>query len=38
MHMNIEGWFGDVHHLVYDDVSWRIYGHAWEAPRDLGMF
>jgi hypothetical protein len=34
--VNIDSWFGDVHHLVYEDGSWRIYGHAWEAPRDLG--
>jgi hypothetical protein len=32
--VNIDSWFGDVHHLVYEDTLWRIQGHAWEAPRD----
>lgn len=32
--VNIDSWFGDVHHLVHEDGAWRITGHAWEAPRD----
>lgn len=32
--VNIDSWFGDVHHLIYEDGAWRIEGHAWEASRD----
>jgi hypothetical protein len=32
--VNIDSWFGDVHHLVYEDGAWRIIGHAWETPPD----
>jgi hypothetical protein len=32
--VNIDSWYGDIHHLVYEDGAWRIQGHAWEAPRD----
>jgi hypothetical protein len=32
--VNIDSWYGDVHHLVYEEGAWRIIGHAWEAPRD----
>jgi hypothetical protein len=32
--VNIDSWYGDVHHLLYEDGAWRIQGHAWEAPRN----
>jgi hypothetical protein len=32
--VNIDSWYSDVHHLVYEDRAWRIQGHAWEGPRD----
>lgn len=32
--VNIDSWFGDVHHLVYEDGAWRISGHAWgDIPK-----
>ena len=32
--VNIDSWYSDVHHLVYENGVWGIQGHAWEAPRD----
>jgi hypothetical protein len=34
--VNIDSWYSDVHHLVYEDGAWRIIGHAWEPPRGVG--
>jgi len=31
--VNIDSWFGEVHHLIYEDGAWRIRGHAGEAPE-----
>jgi len=35
--VNIDSWFGDVHHLIYEDGAWRIRSHAWETP-DPGRY
>jgi hypothetical protein len=35
--VNIDSWFGDVHHLIYGAGAWRIRGHAWDPP-DPGRF
>ncbi len=35
--VNIDSWFGEVHHTIYEDGAWRIRGHAWEIP-DPGRY
>ncbi|RJQ47319.1 MAG: hypothetical protein C4534_01210 [Gaiellales bacterium] len=32
--VNIDSWFGEVHYMVYENGSWRMYGHAWENRLD----
>jgi hypothetical protein len=31
--MNIDSWFEEVHHMVYEDGAWRISGHVGEPAR-----
>lgn len=31
--VNIDSWYGEVHHLVHEDGAWRVLGHAGEAPK-----
>lgn len=33
--VNIDSWFEEVHHLVYEDGTWRIRGHAGEPSKAL---
>ena len=33
--VNIDSWFEEVHHMVYEDGAWRIRGNAGEAPKAL---
>jgi hypothetical protein len=33
--VNIDSWFEEAHHMVYEDGAWRIRGHAGEAPKVL---
>ena len=32
--VNIDSWFGELHYMLYENGSWRIQGHAWEARLD----
>lgn len=32
---NVDSWYGEVHHLVYQDGAWRIRGHAGAPPKAL---
>ena len=29
--VNLDSWFGEVHHMVSENGKWRIRGHAWEG-------
>ena len=29
--VNLDSWFGEVHHMVSENGTWRIRGHAWEV-------
>jgi hypothetical protein len=31
--VNIDSWYGEVHHIVYEDGAWRVRGHRGEAPK-----
>lgn len=33
--VNVDSWYGEVHHLIYEDGAWRIRGHAGEAPKGI---
>lgn len=33
--VNIDSWYGEVHHLVYEDGAWRVRGHAGPTPKVL---
>jgi hypothetical protein len=33
--VNVDSWYGEVHHLIYEDGIWRIRGHAGEAPKGI---
>ncbi len=33
--VNVDSWYGEVHHLTYEDGAWRIRGHAGEPPAAL---
>lgn len=33
--VNIDSWFEEVHHMVYEDGRWRIRGHAGEPSKAL---
>ena len=32
--VNLDSWFGEVHHMVLENGHWRIRGHAWETPGE----
>lgn len=32
---NVDSWYGEVHHLTYENGAWRIRGHAGEALKTL---
>ena len=29
--VNLDSWFGEVHHMVFENGTWRSRGHAWEV-------
>jgi hypothetical protein len=31
--VNIDSWFGEAHHLVFEREAWRLAGTFWEIPR-----
>lgn len=33
--VNVNSWHGKVHHLVYEEGAWRIYGHRGEVAKAL---
>ncbi len=33
--VNLDSWYGEVHHLVYENNAWRVRGHAGEAPKGI---
>lgn len=32
---NVDSWYGEIHHLVYEDGAWVIRGHAGAPPTTL---
>jgi hypothetical protein len=32
--VNIDSWYEEIHHMVYEEGAWRISGHAGEASKD----
>jgi len=31
--VNIDSWYGEVHHMVNEDGTWRVRGHRGKAPK-----
>ena len=31
--VNIDSWYGEVHHMVYEEGAWRVRGHRGRAPK-----
>jgi hypothetical protein len=33
--INIDSWYGEVHHMVNEDGTWRVRGHLGQPPKTL---
>lgn len=35
--VNIDSWYGEIHHMVYEEGAWRVRGHRGVAPKTQGF-
>lgn len=33
--VNLDSWYGEVHHLIYEDGAWRVQGQGGQAPKGI---